>query len=441
MSTCALHANKGSVGTQKSAEILQMFLQDPVLSRLNQKPQIKELTPETKPVMTLGTPKLFSPDAFLIPQNDVDAMLKVNMWNPIVSQTPVQFKKEVNESGAQPYRTVMTQVPFRHLLDHEQEVKPMKVHQMDVMGSSAVPERHDFFNPMKNIKLSITRVNNGVSFCRTQFQVNQNAARKGLNSRGTLIGSLNGKSVTGDSAKTINKDVIMESYDYKNSKPKLSVKEQGSASKKQKSISGKFDQKMNMPLPMVKIFESVPTSAFIPSPLLSKSASDMQIMDTRAKTSNDQFRPVYGSAKLSGRNSAQQDGTKGITTSAIVKKVLPLSAESRKHGSDQDLSTNNESQEKKTEVKSKPLMEIKDESNEATKKESERLNGIVKMFQASNIPFENNIKSRDDVKEADYKKDEEILTENLNINKATKVSKKPAVASGVETFIFSLCGI
>lgn len=137
-----------------------------MLSNLNQKPQIRIPCQSCQDRQENGrngvATKLFNGDAFMIPQNDVDAMLRVNMWNPVVSSVHMN-----RDTGGPNYRSYMNQQPFRR--GFQDMSRPLPI-QNDLDKTTYPGEPVDFFNPIKKIRLSITRLDNAVSFCRTHVQ-------------------------------------------------------------------------------------------------------------------------------------------------------------------------------------------------------------------------------------------------------------------------------
>ena len=167
--------------------MLQMFLKDPVLSKLNQRP-----TPDGARSVA-ATPKLLNQTA--LPENNSDATYRVNMWNPIVSTPkPRQSKGHANPE----LRTLMLQKPFRkNAYESSWDSSPFgktvqivhDLHERD-QYKGKVMDKKDFIHPVKKIKLSITRLDNAVSFCRAQVQTKvQFNARKSNSAKTSICSS------------------------------------------------------------------------------------------------------------------------------------------------------------------------------------------------------------------------------------------------------------
>ena len=173
LSTCPLSADvrvKHRLDVQTS-QMLQMFLKDPVLSKLNQRPTLDGAR------SVAATPKLINQTS--IHQNDADATNRMNMWNPIVS-TPKS--RHSLGYGNPELRNLMSQKPFRKIAyDSSSFGKTVQIvndiHERD-RHSGKIMEKKDFIHPVKRIKLSITRLDNAVSFCKAQIQTQTDMPRR-----------------------------------------------------------------------------------------------------------------------------------------------------------------------------------------------------------------------------------------------------------------------
>lgn len=238
LSTCPLSADlKHRKKNDSQSHHLQKFLkEDPMLSSLNQKPEIRPGTSDRQNLS--ASTQLFNSDSFLIPKNDIDAMLRVNMWNPILSMPPNGPRRDL---ANQQYKNLMTQIPFRVV---DERVNPQSSVDTDV--KTAYPEHIDYFNPMKKVRLSITRLDNAVSFCRTQVHSGKkDSGDKRTVSRASNC-TQNGKAETnGNQVSFKMKPPIFDPFAGKLKKPT------------------KFEQKFNISMPPVKILESIPLEKIV----------------------------------------------------------------------------------------------------------------------------------------------------------------------------------
>ena len=148
-----------------------MFLSDPVLSKLNQRPSLNGARSVAE------NPNLIHMTLDGIPQNNTDSVHRVNMWNPIVSAP----KARQSSGNSHPeLRNTMQQKPFRKPSYDQypgarssfgKTVKIVQDMREREKYTSRVLEKKDYFHPVKKIKLSITKLNNAVSFCSTQVEM------------------------------------------------------------------------------------------------------------------------------------------------------------------------------------------------------------------------------------------------------------------------------
>lgn len=232
-----------------------------MLSSLNQKPTLRsELQPDTLERQNTSTAtRLFNSNAFILPKHDVDAMLRVNMWNPVLSAAGPNIVRR--ELGSQKYKHLMSQFPFRFADEH---VKPHTPIYND-LNRTSYSEKVDLFNPVKKVRLSITRLDNAVSFCRTQTQnINREPGEKrspqlykGVNSAPAYRGIS-----SGEHSPVKMKRPIFDPVADLLTKPT------------------KFEQNLNVPIPPAKILESIPVekvarNAFTPNKSLEQSTYDV----------------------------------------------------------------------------------------------------------------------------------------------------------------------
>ena len=219
-----------------------------MLSGLNQKPELKvpcQNCQDRRENGKSGLPsKIFNGDSFIIPQNDVDAMLRVNMWNPVVSAAHLS-----KDAGAHGYRNFMNQQPFRR--GFPDMSRPMPI-QNDLERSQYPGESVDFFNPIKKIRLSITRLDNAVSFCRTHVETSKtNSGRRETRA------SHSAGSKASRTSREENHELKGDNYD-----PQLSMRMKPPINdpfSERLVKPTRFEQKI-MPLPDVKIQDAVAAS-------------------------------------------------------------------------------------------------------------------------------------------------------------------------------------
>ena len=224
LSTCPLSADirvKHKIKIHTS-QMLQMFLKDPVLSKLNQRPPLNDTR------STVATSEYVSQSN--LPQNDADAMYRVNMWNPVVSTPPKSRASTGN--GNHDLRNSMLQKPFRKSTESYVSASSsfgktyQIVHDLHGKGrnSSKIIDKKDYFHPVKKIKLSITRLDNAVSFCRAHVQTKDelpfrksSSAKASDNSSDRLTKAVyrSEQSNTKGSERNLSKDKIFENTHQK----------------------------------------------------------------------------------------------------------------------------------------------------------------------------------------------------------------------------------
>lgn len=246
-----------------------------MLSSLNQKPKVRSEQPQpgTLERQNMSTvTRLFNSNAFLIPKHDVDAMLRVNMWNPVLSAAGQNVIRR--ELGSQNYKHLISQLPFRLADEH---VKPNTPIYND-LNRTLYSEKVDLCNPVKKVRLSITRLDNAVSFCRTQTQTVKREPGdkrspqlyKGVNSAPVCRGMS-----SGEHSPVKKKRPIFDPVADQLTKPT------------------KFEQSLNMPTPPMKILESIPvekvaSNAFTPKKSLDQSTYDVTQLHAASRSSSAQ---------------------------------------------------------------------------------------------------------------------------------------------------------
>ena len=155
-----------------TSQMLQIFLNDPVLSKLNQRPPLNGARSVAENLIHLSLDGL--------PQDNSDSIHRVNMWNPIVSAP----KARQSSGNSHPeLRNTMHQKPFRKpsyaqypgaRSSFGKTVKIVQDMRDREKFKSKLLEKKDYFHPVKKIKLSITKLNNAVSFCSAQVETKDN---------------------------------------------------------------------------------------------------------------------------------------------------------------------------------------------------------------------------------------------------------------------------
>ena len=111
-----------------------------------------------------------------LPHNNTDPIHRVNMWNPIISAP----KARQSSGNSHPeLRNTMHQKPFRKPSYDQypgarssfgKTVKIVQDMRDREKFNHKLLEKKDYFHPVKKIKLSITKLNNAVSFCSAQVE-------------------------------------------------------------------------------------------------------------------------------------------------------------------------------------------------------------------------------------------------------------------------------
>lgn len=424
LSTCPLSADiKFRKKFDSQSQNLQRFLkEDPLLSSLNQKP---ELLPGTSERQNLSAAtQMFNSDSFLISQNDVDAMLRVNIWNPILSVPSNGTRREFT---SQNYKNLMSQLPFRVV---DERVKPHRSIDNDLKTS--YQEKVDYFNPMKKVRLSITRLDNAVSFCRTQVQnLKKDSGDKRSVSRGTSSSAnQNSKGDNiGDQTSVKLKPPVFDPFSGKLTKPT------------------KFEQKLNLPVPHVKILESVHQTRTLRNSF-SANAPNHLTTESSLRPSTSQ-NPML--TDLQPLNSNPADLSPAMQTNNLPKRDQSLQVEPQdvnlatsydlkanglmKSGNDEpDISKKPESKlEPKSEEKTDEI--VKDKLFSADTENKETAKPIFQVCEGGNTLMEGLTGMRMNI---DSRKDERLEKVEISNHKVStrKLVKKPAVASGVRGAFF-----
>lgn len=166
--------------SDQTSQMLEMFLSDPVLSKLNQRPNIYDSMSAAENSNTKNQ--------IFLPQNDPNLTYRVNMWNPILS-APKAMRSSGNCHPES--RDLVLQKPFHKPSGDlfagakSSFAKNVKIiNDLPEKGkySGRVLEKNDYFHPVKKIKISITKLDNAVSFCRTQVETNDKALSRKIKS-------------------------------------------------------------------------------------------------------------------------------------------------------------------------------------------------------------------------------------------------------------------
>lgn len=379
-----------------------------MLSSLNQKPELKNqcqscLERHEKGRHNLAA-KLRNGDTFLLPQNDMDAMLRVNMWNPIVS-THVNRSNENSN-----YRNLMNQQPFRRGLPDLNRSVPIE----NDLDRVQYCEPMDFFNPIKKVRLSITRLDNAVSFCRTHVQnTKTNNARRDI--RGT-------HSAGSRTSKEDNSEVTkQEHYDQYAMKLKPTIHDPFV----EKLIKPtRFEQKI-MPLPSVKGLDTTTENNYsrdtgslaTKQQFADKNKPDSDIL---AKSSNDSSEK---SDSVKKTDTVPSGGNKCVTfaepdladkdTTQKNKKVATGDNDTPREENEGSDSENKSQNLTATGVTIITVKDRREELKEGVKESIKTLQGVKITIDSKKQSRENGRKSRE------------------SSSRHGRVTKKPPVASGV----------
>lgn len=346
----------------------------------------------------------------------MDAMLKVNMWNPIVSTG------QINKTNPKP--PCQEQVKKSDSMT----VKPIE---NDLVKNPV--QRIDVIHSSKKIQLSITKLDNGVSFCRTHVQ------NKPIIKQDARIGNSAGSRKSKDSEVPMSDD-----FDVGSAKRKPSLND---AFAEKMGRPTKFEQKLQLPMSQCKILESLPVIETVLAKGSSRKSSLEKVEKSPALNSDKTIEKTPETMPQLSVDSHSVSFDVPVTDKDENELKLPSCTSTPRRKSSSKEKDNSEEQKviaAKGSKTSTPRL-VKTNDNDAQSKSKALLLGTenllndpkqakhaIELLKGIKINLEKNKTIQENRSESSRKKHEK---EKTTLNKKVIMEEKtPAVASGVLHF-------